>query len=126
MWGVSKYGNRQTYGGGRVYDSCREAKRAEELRLLLAAGEITELREQVTFELIPAQYEAVERYDKRGQRIKDGRRCTEKACTYIADFVYKDRKGNTVVEDAKGVRTEVYRIKRKLMLYVHHIKIKEV
>lgn len=126
MWGVSKYGNRQTYGGGRVYDSRREAKRAEELRLLLAAGEITELREQVAFELIPPQYETVERFGKRGQRIKDGRRCIEKTCTYIADFVYKDRAGNMIVEDAKGMRTEVYRIKRKLMLYIHHIRIKEV
>lgn len=126
MYGQGKYGSRQTYSAGRVYDSRREARRAEKLRLLLAAGEISELREQVPFELIPAQYEIVERYGKNGRRIKDGRRCTEKACTYIADFVYKDREGNTVVEDAKGVRTEVYRIKRKLMLYVHHIKIKEV
>ena len=50
----------------------------------------------------------------------------ERKCEYIADFVYTDKDGNTIVEDAKGVRTPEYKIKRKLMLYRHGIKIKEV
>ena len=54
------------------------------------------------------------------------KRPIEKSCFYYADFVYKDKDGNVVVEDAKGLKTEVYKIKKKLMLYRHHIQIKEV
>jgi hypothetical protein len=109
---VSKYNNSK-YNG---YDSKKEAKRAAELKLLEKAGEITSLQEQVPYELIPSQY-----------RIVNGkRRCIERAMKYIADFQYVDKDGNTVVEDAKGYRTEVYRIKKKLMLYFHDIQIKEV
>ena len=51
----------------------------------------------------------------------------EKSCVYIADFVYKDEEtGRTVVEDAKGVKTKDYIIKRKLMLWLHGIRIAEV
>lgn len=49
----------------------------------------------------------------------------ERGVYYIADFVYY-RDGEYIVEDTKGVRTKDYIIKRKLMLYVHGIKIKEV
>ena len=49
----------------------------------------------------------------------------EKECSYIADFVYIQN-GNLVVEDTKGFRTEAYKIKRKLMLHVHGIRIKEI
>jgi hypothetical protein len=51
----------------------------------------------------------------------------ERECSYIADFVYHDVKsGNLIVEDAKGFKTEKYIIKKKLMLWVHGIRIKEV
>ncbi len=49
-----------------------------------------------------------------------------RAVYYIADFVYKDKQGNTVVEDTKGVKTPDYTIKRKLMLWIHKIRITEV
>ena len=108
---MSKYNNAK-YNG---YDSKREAKRAAELKLLEKAGVISHLQEQVVYELIPAQY-----------RIVNGKKkCIERAVKYIADFQYVEN-GNTVVEDAKGFRTEVYRIKKKLMLYFHDIQIKEV
>lgn len=110
--GTSKYGNKKVGG----YDSRKEAKRACELKLMRRAGLISELREQVRYELVPAQYDTIG-----GKRV-----CIERACTYVADFVYKDKYGNTVVEDAKGFRTEVYKIKKKLMLYTHGIKIREV
>lgn len=99
------------------YDSKKEKKRATELRLLEKAGEIYNLKEQVPFELIPAQYE---QYGKE-------RRCVERACKYIADFVYEEN-GYTVVEDTKSpiTRTTAYIIKRKLMLQIYGIKIKEV
>lgn len=108
---MSKYSNVK-YNG---YDSKREAKRAAELKLLEKAGVISHLQEQVVYELIPSQY-----------RIVNGKKkCVERAVKYIADFQYVEN-GNTVVEDAKGFRTDVYRIKKKLMLYFHDIQIKEV
>lgn len=108
---MSKYNNAK-YNG---YDSKREAKRAAELKLLEKAGVISHLQEQVVYELIPSQY-----------RIVNGKKkCIERAMKYIADFQYVEN-GNTVVEDAKGFRTDVYRIKKKLMLYFHDIQIKEV
>lgn len=105
----SKYGNKRTNG----YASKREAKRAHELELLLRSGNIIHLAKQFPFELIPKQ---------------DG----ERACKYVADFVYRERNpvtgeiGAEIVEDAKGYRDPVYRIKRKLMLHVHGIRIREV
>jgi hypothetical protein len=108
---MSKYNNKKHNG----YDSKREAKRAAELKLLEKAGVISHLQEQVVYELIPPQY-----------RIVNGKKkCIERAVKYIADFQYVEN-GNTVVEDVKGFRTDVYRIKKKLMLYFHDIQIKEV
>ena len=94
------------------YASRKEHRRANELRLMQRAGLITNLREQVSYELIPAQ------------RGADGK-VLERACNYIADFVYTDKDGKTVVEDTKGVKTKEYIIKRKLMLHVHGISITE-
>lgn len=106
----SKYGNKKTNG----YDSKREAKRADMLRLMEKGGEISDLREQVAYELIPRQVDA------HGKVI-------ERACSYIADFVYVlTSTGQTVVEDAKGHRTRDYVMKRKLMLSVHGIRVREV
>lgn len=97
------------------------------LKLLERAGEIRDLQRQVEYELIPAQYETYERYSKKGKRLKDGVKLIEKRCCYVADFVYTDVKtGQTVVEDTKGVRTKEYVIKRKLMLYIHKIRVREV
>lgn len=109
---MSKYYSQRTFSSGKMYDSRREAERARILRLMQKAGEITDLKEQVKFELIPAQY--------------INGKCAERAVTYIADFTYTDKNGNLIVEDAKGVRTEKYIIKRKLMLYVHGIRVQEV
>ena len=94
-----------------MFDSIREKKRYNELLLLERAGVITDLRLQVPFELIPAQ------------RING--KVVERPCKYIADFVYEEN-GKTVVEDTKGMRTDKYIIKRKLMLYKYGIQIKEV
>jgi hypothetical protein len=97
----NKFSNVVTNG----FASKKEARRYGELSLLEKAGIISDLRTQVSFELIPKQ---------------DG----ERPISYIADFVYHED-GRTVVEDAKGVRTDVYVIKRKLMLWRHGIKILE-
>ncbi len=106
-----------------AHASRKEHNRSATLRLWQRAGVISNLREQVPFELIPAQYGECGT-DLKGKPV---RVCLERACKYIADFVYTDNEtGQTVVEDTKGVLTEVYKIKRKLMLYVHGIRIKEV
>lgn len=121
----SKYHAQKTFFNGIWFDSAREADRYAELLLLQRAGIISDLKCQVKYVLIPAQYEVYERYGKNGKRLKDGKRCIEKECAYIADFVYKED-GKDVVEDVKGVRTKEYLIKRKLCLYIHGVRIKEV
>ena len=102
-----KYNNTKIRVDGRLFDSKAEAARWQELQLLERAGEIAELERQVEYELIPKQ---------KGER----------AVKYIADFRYKDHEGETVVEDTKGVKTPVYILKRKLLLWVHGIRIREV
>ena len=119
----SKYGNHRVFRYGQWFDSEHEADRFFELSMLQRAGQISDLQTQVPFELIPTQREP-DTVGKRGG-IKLGK-CIEKSCVYYADFVYKDSNGNTVVEDAKGMKTEAYKIKKKLMLYRHGIRIVEV
>lgn len=103
---MSKYGNIKTItSDGIKHDSIKEAKRWCELKLLERAGVVTDLQRQVKFLLIPKQ---------------EG----ERAVYYVADFVYTEN-GKKVVEDAKGCRTEVYKLKKKMMLYFHGITIKE-
>lgn len=109
----------------------KEAERARVLHLLEKAGKIRELREQVRFELIPAQYDVGTRIvpgkDGKPDKIQTVRKCVERAVYYVADFFYVDcATEEEVVEDVKGVRTKEYIIKRKLMLWRHGIKIKEV
>lgn len=120
-----KYHNKKITVDGITFDSRREYNRFRELQLLERAGQIQGLELQKKFVLLPTQYETFERYGAKGQRLKDGKRCIEKECAYIADFVYTEN-GETVVEDTKGMRTKEYIIKRKLMLYIHGIKIREV
>ena len=103
---MGKYNAKKTVLDGITFASRKEGKRYQELRLLERAGEIAELRLQVPYELIPKQ---------KGER----------ACTYYADFVYMED-GKQIVEDTKGVKTPLYVVKRKLMLWVHGIKIREV
>lgn len=109
----SKYKNRKVSYNGEEYDSVKEYRRHDELKLLQRAGKISGLERQVKFELIPSQ--------------KLGGKVVERACSYIADFVYvKD--GETIVEDVKSkiTKTPEYIIKRKLMLFLKGIRIKEV
>lgn len=107
----SKYRNVKTTVDNITFDSKHEAERYKELQMLVKAGEITNLRLQVPFELIPSL------------KINGE---TFRVTKYIADFVYNDKNGNEVVEDAKGMKTDVYKLKRKLMAYVHNIIIREV
>lgn len=80
-----KYHNRKVTIDGITFDSKKEAYRYKELKLLQKAGEISDLRPQVKYILIPAQYKP-DRIGKRGG-IKKGK-IIERECSYIADFVY--------------------------------------
>lgn len=101
---ASKFKNVKTVVDGITFDSKKEAKRWEDLCMLEQAGDIRDLRRQVDFGL-----------SVNGEHI----------CVYRADFVYIDDSGKRVVEDAKGMKTDVYLIKKKLMLACYGITIKE-
>lgn len=121
----SKYGNKKATHNGTIFDSRKERNRYITLLALQKAGEISDLKMQVPFEIIPAVYEKVEKQLKTKVKIVD--RCVQKATHYIADFVYTDKDGNMVVEDVKGsssILTPEFRLKMKLMRYVHGIQIK--
>lgn len=119
----SKYHSKKVTVGGETFDSSKEYRRFCELKLLQRAGKISGLQRQVEFVLIPTQREPGEIGPRGG--VKKGK-LIEKECTYYADFVYVNDKGEKVVEDTKGMKTEAYLIKRKLMLYVHGIRIQEI
>ena len=129
---TTKYHAKKTEVDGITFDSMREAKRYQELKLLEAAGQIKDLRLQVPYELIPAIREP-DTIDKRGGKKKG--KLIERAVIYKADFVYLEKldipfsdceKWEEVVEDVKGMRTKEYILKRKLMLYRYGIRIREV
>ena len=109
-----KYHNKKVIvDDGIKFDSLKEARRYKELKILEKANEITELRLQVHFELQPS-------FKKNGKTIRK--------IEYIADFTYYDNKSQQyVIEDTKGYRTEVYKIKKKLFEYKYpHLTIKEL
>ena len=108
---MTKYNNKKYKG----YDSIREYNRSNVLKLMQKQGLISDLQEQIKYELVPVQYEL----------IGGKRKVAEHAVKYIADFQYIQN-GDTIVEDVKGMRTKEYIIKRKLMRHVHGITIKEV
>lgn len=111
-FGGSKYGNRKVMVDGIKFDSKLEARRYQELKLLERAGEIKHLRRQVEFVLQPS-------FQKNGKTIRK--------ISYIADFVYIDQTGQFHIEDSKGFRTEIFRLKKKLFDYKYpHLNIEEV
>lgn len=103
---MNKYHNKKVTYDGQTFDSKKELARWQELQILQRAGVIEQLKRQVRFEILP----------------KIGK---FRAKYYIADFTYLCN-GRLVVEDAKGVRTPVYQLKKHLMMLVHKIEIKEV
>lgn len=110
----SKYRSKKVVAEGQTFDSRKEYTEWLKLMIQQKEGKIRNLTRQVRYELIPKQVGL------------DGK-CLERACHYVADFVYEDNEtGETVVVDAKGYRTPEYRIKKKLMLWILGIKIREV
>lgn len=102
---MAKYKNKRTEVDGLVFASQKEARRYQELKLLERAGEIFDLMWQRPFQI-----------EVNGVEI----------CKYVADFTYIEKGGWDVVEDVKGVLTPVYKLKKKLMLAVHGVEIREV
>lgn len=98
---MSKYNARKVTLDGYTFDSKKEAERYVYLKLLESAGEIFNLELQPRFEL----QEAFKHNGKTIRKIE-----------YVADFRYTDKNGATVVEDVKGMQTDVYKLKRKLFL----------
>ena len=107
---MSKYHAKRITTADGTFDSKKEYERWCELKLLERAGKIFDLRRQVKYELIPLQ--------------KTKGKILEYPVNYIADFVYTEN-GKPVVEDSKGYRTAEYKLKRKLMLWVHGIRVRE-
>ena len=127
-----KYGNNKIKNTFGVFDSELEWGRYLFLSNRQKEGEISGLRRQVEYLLIPAQYGTEIRHLK--TKDKEVRVLLERPCSYIADFVY-ERNGKTIVEDCKGedkkykgkrfsTQTADFKIKKKLMLYIHNIQIK--
>lgn len=101
---ASKYGNEKTEDG---YDSKREARVAKDLHSLERAGNIKNLQEQVPFVLVEG---------------RDGVR----GISYVADFVFEDPDGKEHIMDAKGMKTPVYKLKKKMLFLLHGKMIEEV
>ena len=111
-----KYKNKKTVIDGITFDSKKEAERYKVLKSMQDDGMIFELECQPKFALIPSQY-----FETIGKR--------ERGVDYVADFRYKDRLGQIIVEDVKSAITakdKAYRIKRKLVKYLHDVEIVEV
>lgn len=123
----SKYNARKKEVDGITFDSVKESRRYQQLKALEKAGLISELELQKKFVLIPAIREA----DSVGARggIKKGK-IIEREVAYYADFYYKDKNGNTIVEDVKGCKIggayQIFKIKKKLMLWRYGIQVKEI
>ena len=102
---MAKYNNTKTTIDGIKFDSKKESARYSELRLLLKSGLIRELELQPRFEIQPG-------YVKNGKKIRK--------IEYVADFKYFDvEKMAYIVEDVKGMKTEIYKLKKKLVEYVY-------
>lgn len=113
---MNKYRNKKVVVDGIVFDSRKEGQRWKELKVLESSGEIEKLERQVKFQLLPRQTGS------------DGK-VLERKVEYVADFVYI-RDGKVIVEDVKGYRGggayEVFKLKKKMMLYFFGIRVKEI
>lgn len=108
-YGASKYRARKTTVDGITFDSRKEADRYLVLKGMEEDGSIEDLRRQVRYELVPA-------FDVDGKHYRP--------VFYVADFVYRED-GCEVVEDVKGMMTDVYRLKSKLFARRYGMSIKE-
>ena len=103
----NKFNAKKTECLGILFDSKWEAERYGQLVILQRANHIRDLKTQVRFDIVINE---------------------QKVCTYVADFTYheinQDGSEEFIVEDAKGLETGVFRLKKKLMKIVNDIEIK--
>lgn len=108
---MNKYHNKKVTTPDGVFDSKKEFHRWEELKILQRVGEISSLKRQVP-------YAVVEKTDK------------YRKAEYVADFEYKDKSGETVIEDVKGMRGgaayQMFKLKKKIIYAIYGIDIREV
>lgn len=124
----NKYKNTKIEQNGEKFDSKKEYYEWLKLKRLEEMGEISNLQRQVPFVLIPTQYETYTETTKTG-KVKEKKRVVEKECKYIADFVYTDNNTDQVIvldTKSEATKTPAYKIKKKLMLAVHGLKITEI
>lgn len=107
---MSKYRAVKTTIDGITFDSKKEASRYLQLKEAEKAGEIEDLQLQVAYDLLPTMKICGK---------------TQRKVRYIADFTYI-KKGQLVVEDVKGMKTDVYKLKRRLMKFIHNIEVQEI
>lgn len=110
---MNKYRNKPCQVGAEKYRSQREAKRHQELLLLQRAGKIAGLTREVPFVLAPGV-------------LIEGEKRKRPPVLYVLDFLYTTADGRRVAEDAKGMQTPVYRLKKHLLATVHGIHVVEV
>jgi hypothetical protein len=114
---MSKYKNKKVVIDNITFDSNKEGMRYLELKQKESNGQIKDLRLQVKFELQPSY-----KIDNK----------TIRAINYVCDFVYMENingdipSWKQVIEDVKGYRTDVYKLKKKLFEYKYGIEIEEV
>lgn len=105
----NKYNSLPTTIDNIKFHSKKESARYVQLKLDEKAGLIHDLRLQVPFELIP-------------KLVINGK--VERAIKYVADFTYYDTENRFIVEDVKGVITDVFKIKYRLMKLFQGINVK--
>lgn len=124
----SKYNAKKVTVDDLKFDSKKEAKRYQKLKEMEQYGIIKNLQMQVPYQLIPPQYDEITEMTKSG-KLKTKKVLVERKVVYVADFVY-EQDGKIVVEDVKGYRRggayANFVIKRKLMLQVWGVKVREV
>ena len=112
----NKYGAKRTRVNGIWFDSKREAERYKLLKAMQMAREITDLELQPEFPLMIGDRPVL----MRSKGYPNGRRVK-----YIADFRY-EQDGKTIIEDVKGMRTDVYKLKKAIVETIYGIKVIEV
>ena len=108
---TNKYHNKKIYYDGHWFDSEKEKSYYIKFKLMQNTGEIHNLTLQVEFELQPVFKLKNKMY---------------RSINYLADFTYYDKDNNYHIIDIKGYKTEVYKIKKKLMAYKYDIEIEEI
>lgn len=123
-WNKNKYHAKKVNICGIDFDSKKEGMHWLLLKDKERSGEISNLRRQVPFELLPAIYEDEVVHLK--TKDKTVTKLVQRPVTYIADFVYVDKDGNTQVEDTKGFKTPEFILKKKMMRSLLNIEVIEI